>query len=154
MGGNGSSLQAGQQSVLRIIHDDRERCGEWAIEHLDYVTTWGTEYECLGLERDGELVAVVVYNFYTGNDIAMHIASDGSRRWLCKSFLHAGFHYPFVKLGVRRVTGYVPANNEIALKFDTHLGFRYEGTLRDALPDCDVHILGMLRRECRWLGES
>ena len=57
-----------------------------------------------------------------------------------------------MQLGCRRVTGYVPAANARARRLDEHLGFVYEGRLREALPDGqDVLVLGMLRRECRWL---
>jgi RimJ/RimL family protein N-acetyltransferase len=56
-----------------------------------------------------------------------------------------------VQLGVQRVTGYVPASNAAALRFDRHLGFVEEGRLREALPGGeDVIVLGMLKRECRW----
>lgn len=138
--------------TTRIVHDDRERVGEWVAERIGIKESWGEWFQALGLERDGELVAGVVYNFYSvGNDIAMHVASDGSRRWMTKSFLRAVFHYPFVKLGVRRVTGYVPASNEAAQTFDEHIGFVREGVMREAAHGEDVIVYGMLRSECKYV---
>ena len=124
--------------------------GEWAKDRIGYVENWGEWYQAIGLERRGVLIAGCVFNFYTGSDISVHIASD-SRRWATHEFLRACFGYPFHQLKVRRLTGYVPSKNAAARKLDEHLGFRLEGVKRDALPDDDLCIYGMTRAECRWL---
>ena len=135
----------------RLVLTEKERCGEFARSRIPHVPSWGEWYEAIGLERDGELVAAVIYNFYSDCDIAMHIAAVPGRRWLNREFLRAAFRYPFVQLEVQRVTGYVPEKNVDALRFDLHLGFVQEGRMREALPGGeDVIVLGMLERECRW----
>ena len=135
----------------RLILDDKDRLGNWALARITRVPSWGEWFEAIGLERDGVLAAVVVYTFWSGADIAMHVAAVPGRRWLTRGFLRAVFRYPFVQLGCRRVTGYVPALNADALRFDAHLGFRREGVMREALDNGeDVIVLGMLERECRW----
>ena len=134
----------------QIILDQKERCGEWARARIPHVESWGEWFEAIGLEKDGELVAVVVYNLFSGADIAMHVAAEPGRRWMTRAFLRTVFRYPFVQLECRRVTGYVPASNADALRFDRHLGFKEEGRMREALPDDDVIVLGMLKRECRF----
>lgn len=136
--------------MRRLVLDQRERVGEFVKALLPYVESWGEWYAAIGLESDGDLVSGVVYNFYTGPDIAMHVVGVGPT-WLSRSYLRAAFKYPFVQLGCRRVTGYVPASNSRAQRFDEHLGFQREGLLRHALPDDDVIVYGMLREECRWL---
>ena len=45
----------------------------------------------------------------------------------------------------------VPAKNKAALRFDLHLGFKQEGIIRNALPDDDIILLGMLKSECIYL---
>ncbi len=136
----------------RVVYDERERVGEWVRERVGLYESWGEWYQAIGLERDGELVAGVVYNFYSrGNDIAIHVASDGSRRWMTREFLRAVFRYPFIQLGVRRVTGYVPASNADARRFDEHIGFVQEGVMREAANGEDMVVYGMLARECRYL---
>lgn len=135
----------------RIVHDDRERCAAFASALIPHVTSWGEWYQALGLERDGELVAAVIFNLYSGADIAMHVAAVPGRRWMTRSFLRAVFHYVFVKCGCRRVSGWVPAKNLEAQRFDEHIGFKREGLMRHALPDDDVVVMGMLREECRFL---
>lgn len=135
----------------RIILDERDRLAAWAQARIAHVPSWGEWCEAIGLERDGELAAVVVYNLYSDCDIAMHVAAVPGRRWMTREFLRVVFRYPFRQLGVRRVTGYVPEKNTDALRFDLHLGFVREGLMRNALPDDNIIILGMLRDECRFL---
>lgn len=136
---------------FRIVFDERERFGEWARARIPHVHSWGEWYQAIGLERDGEIVAACIFNLYSTSDIAMHIASIPGGRWMTKSYLRAVFEYPFLQLGVRRVTGYVPAKNFAAQRFDEHIGFTLEGLMREALPDDDVLLYGMLKRECRWV---
>lgn len=135
----------------RIVWNDRERVGDWAIARIPHVTNWGERYQAIGLERDGELCAAVVFNLYSGADIAMHVAAVPGRRWLNREYMRACLGYPFLQLQVRRISGFVPARNAEARKFDEHLGFKVEGVMRNALPDDDVIVYGMLREECRFL---
>lgn len=137
--------------MKRLVLDERERCGEWARERVDYIDTWGDDFQAIGYERDGRLIAVCVFNFYTGYDMALHIAAEPGALWCTREFLTACFRYAFVQNGCRRVTGYVPAKNSKALRLDEHLGFVYEGRKREALPDDDLVILGMTRGACRYL---
>jgi RimJ/RimL family protein N-acetyltransferase len=71
---------------------------------------------------------------------------------MTRSYLRAVFRYPFVQLGVRRVSGFVPASNAQAIRFNEHLGFKREGLMREALWDDDVIVFGMLRQECKYHG--
>jgi RimJ/RimL family protein N-acetyltransferase len=135
--------------VRRVILNERDRCAEWARQRIPHVPSWGEWCETIGLEDDGELLAVVVYNLYSGADIAMHIAAVPGRLWMTREFLRVAFRYPFVQLGCRRVSGFVPASNADAQRFDEHLGFRREGLMRHALPDDDIIVYGMLREEAR-----
>lgn len=137
--------------MRHVILNERDRCAEWARQRIAHVPSWGEWCEAIGLEDDGELLAVVVYNLYSGADIAMHIAAVPGRRWMTREFLRVAFRYPFVQLKCRRVSGFVPASNTDALRFDLHLGFVREGLMREALENGeDVIVLGMLERECRW----
>ena len=135
--------------MKRVILDQRDRCAEWARQRIPHVPSWGEWCEAIGLEDDGELLAVVVYNLYSSADIAMHIAAVPGRRWMTREFLRVAFRYPFVQLKCRRVSGYVPASNADAQRFDEHLGFQREGLMRHALPDDDIIVYGMLREEAR-----
>lgn len=124
----------------------------WANERINSPGRFPEDTGSIAIMRDGELVAVCVFTEYTGAGVAMNIASDGSKRWMTKSFLRACFEWPFHYLKVARVTGLVRADQPDVMKFDEHLGFKREGVLRKAEPDgTDLIIYGMLREECRWI---
>lgn len=114
-----------------------------------------TDSCAIGLEKDGDLKAGVVYNGHVeGNSIQMHVAAVPGRRWLTRSFLRAAFRYPFLQLGLRRVTLLIPARNIPSRRFAQGLGFQLEGIAREgASPTEDLCIYGMLARECRWTQE-
>lgn len=134
----------------KLIYGQEDRLLPWAQERIG--VAFRRDAYTLGLERDGELVAVVVYDSFSLVDCAMHIASDGSGAWMNKSLLVSAFAYPFIQLGLLRVTGLVPATNEAALKFDEHLGFVREGYHPKAAPDGgDLVSMGLLKENCRFV---
>lgn len=81
----------------------------------------------------------------------MHVASDGSKNWMTKSYLQICFDYPFNQLKLNKIIGVVDSMNTQALKFDKHLGFVEEAVIKDAGPKGDLHILTMTRQQCRFL---
>lgn len=97
------------------------------------------------------LLAGVLFEDWNGANIVMHVAALPGRHWLCREFLWYCFHYPFIELGVKRVTGIVPSTNLEARRFDEHLGFTLEATLKDAHPTGDLLIYVMRKEDCRWL---
>lgn len=120
-------------------------------EHIPGKDEFAPTDPSIGLLKDGKLIAGVVFNNYCGSSICMHVAST-EKGWLNKEFLRACFRYPFHQLKVNRITALVRADNEDALRFDEHLGFKREGLIRRGDDDgCDLHLLGMLKEECRWL---
>jgi RimJ/RimL family protein N-acetyltransferase len=106
----------------------------------------------IGLERDGDLVAGVIYEGHNGHNIWMHVAAEPGKRWLNRAFLHTCFAYPFEQLKLSRVSGYVEAKNTDARRFDEHLGFKHEATLHGAASDGgDVLIYAMRREDCKYV---
>lgn len=110
----------------------------------------------IGIERNGNLIGGVVYNhWFPGIDIQMHIAGARGEPWLSRPILNALFYYPFVELGLRRVTSPVAASNDACLRLVRHLGAVHEGTLRRGwFNGEDLLVFGMLREECRWLKDK
>ncbi len=134
-----------------VIYGQDERVCAWVSEKIrenDFIFA-----RAIGLEQDGELIAGVVYENYTGKNITMHVAAVPGKRWLNREFLFRSFAYPFLQLDCNRVTGLVRADNLEAQKFDEHLGFKKEGLLRQACEGgTDLILYGMLKTECRWIG--
>jgi RimJ/RimL family protein N-acetyltransferase len=105
----------------------------------------------IGLERDGELVAGVVFEGFSHYTIWMHMACAPGA-WASRRFVRACFAYPFRQLGVKAVRGYVNESNERALDIDFRLGFELEARLTEAAPDGgDILILVMRREACRYV---
>jgi len=133
-----------------LVYGDEARLLPWAQARVG--VNFRSDAKAIGVEREGELRAVVVYDGFSDTDCYMHIASDGSRGWMTKSLLLAAFAYPFIQCGFRRVTGLVPASNREALEFDEHIGFVREGYHPEAGPNGDDLVsLGLLRRNCRFI---
>lgn len=133
-----------------LIYEPTDELLQWAAKRIG-IERFRDDARVIGTVSGDRLRAVVVFDTFSRSDCNMHVASDGSTRWLTRAFLHRVFHYPFVECGLRRVTALVPASNTRALTFDRKLGFRDEGYLRDAMPDDDLVVLGMIRSECNYI---
>ncbi|WP_253724689.1 hypothetical protein [Burkholderia multivorans] len=85
--------------MKRIVWDDPDRIMRFVAERTGEERY--RDFSAIGLERDGELVAGVVYQLYTGpgGSILMHVASDGSREWLSRAYLAACFRYRHSAIG-------------------------------------------------------
>ena len=126
---------------------------EWVAQRTNEFGDFGAS-QGLGWERDGSLVAGVVYADWNGPNVVCHIASDGSRRWLTRAYLWAIFDYPFRQLKVKRITVTVGEGNKDSRRFVEHLGFTMEATLQQAHPTGDLLVYRMFEKECRWLHED
>lgn len=152
--------------MRQVVYGDDARYIEWASQRIG--VRFPSDAKAIGLARaddvgapggdrdsSGRLIlASVVFEGFSECDCNMHVASDGTARWLNREYIVRCFAYPFLQCGLRRVTGKVPAKNTEALKFDQHLGFRIEGRCQDAMPDDDIIILGLLKRDCRWIPQE
>lgn len=135
------------------VTEDQPGLLAWAAERIGLIR-FKDDAKAIGIKRRGQLIAVVVYDAFAECDVNMHVASDGSRYWLTREVLKVVFHYPFVQLGLRRVTGLIPTKKADAIRFNAHLGFKLEGLCPEAMPDDDLQIRGMLRRECRFIPQE
>ena len=137
--------------MIEIVYD-KSIIGPWVCHRTggSYVEQ---DSQTIGLVRNGELVAGVLYDHYNGRSIAMHVAAIG-KFWMTRQYLHACFHYPFIQLGVNKILGLVDSTNLAAQKFDEHLGFKAEAIIKDAAPQGDLIIYSMTAADCRFLGET
>lgn len=123
---------------------------EWVAKRVNEHGNFGAA-QGIGWAKGGELVAGVVFNDFNGPNICMHVASDGTKRWMTREFLRTCFDYPFNQCGVKRITGLVGEGNVEARKFDEHIGFVLETQLWGAHPTGNLMVYVMWRYQCRWL---
>jgi hypothetical protein len=113
--------------------------------------------KCIAQLSDaGAIAAVVVYTRFANGNCEMSVASDGSRRWLNRTFLYWSFAVPFLQYRCRRVMAVADVRDPAVVEFDRSIGFVEEGRLRRWFrqldgSESDGVLFGMLREECRWL---
>jgi hypothetical protein len=105
----------------------------------------------IGWERNGRLVAGVMYNEYNEANIHIHSRVDG---YVPMQFYWTIFDYPFKQLGVKRLSGIVYSTNLKAQKLNEHLGFQREAILRNYFPEANAIVYVMFKDDCRFLGEK
>jgi RimJ/RimL family protein N-acetyltransferase len=135
--------------MTSIVWDQPEHVGTWVCERTGGKYS-SVDSAAIGLERNGSLIAGVLFDHYNGRSIAMHVAADGPH-WLNRAYLKACFAYPFIQLGVEKILGLVDSMNVAARRFDEHLGFVLEATIRDAAPHGDLLIYSMTADQCRFI---
>lgn len=134
--------------MRRIVVHENDRVGAWIEAHAGGFYRAGGQ--CIGLERDGVLIAGVLFDYWNHASIYMHVAAEG-KNWLDREYLRVCFDYPFRQLGAKVVIGLVPSGNVRARRFDEHLGFKLQATIPDGHPDGELLIYTMRKEECRWL---
>ena len=130
---------------------DSERIGNWVCEKA------GGRYQIgntgIGYEKDGDLIAGVMYDGFNGSNISIHSRIDNPRI-VPKKFYWMVFDYPFNQLNVKRLSGIVCFNNNKAQRLNEHLGFKREAVLGDYFPEGDAIVYVMRKDDCRFLGEK
>ena len=105
--------------------------------------------QAIGLERDGQIIAGVIYENWNGASIVCHIAIEGR---MTKGFLKTIFVYPFKFCKVKKIIVPVSSTHAKSLKLVTKMGFVEEARVKDAAPDGDIIFLTLAREKCRFLG--
>jgi RimJ/RimL family protein N-acetyltransferase len=112
------------------------------------------------MHGDAELVAVAVYSERRGANIEMSIAAD-TPRWATRHVIGQLLSYPFTVFGCRRITAVVREDNARSRRLVGGMGFKHEGTMRDAFEGADAMIFGLTKHDwaagrwhCRLLQEA
>lgn len=133
-----------------IVSDRPDIVGPWvcSLSGGTWIKGRGT---ALGLVRDNQIIAGVLYEDWNGANVNVHIAANGVN-WLNREFLRVMFDYPFRQLGCNRLTSVTYSGNHASLRFQKHLGFEHEAVLREAHPTGDLIVMAMHRDKCKWFG--
>lgn len=135
-----------------LVYGGDERVAKWVGEQLMRDAESFSPCKAIGIERDGKLIAGVVYNKYEPNLlIEMSIASL-DKRWCTRHNLIALFRYPFIQLNLKRVQALCSANDKGVQMFLKRLGFIHEGVHPCAYHDGGTaYSFGMLKHQCRYI---
>lgn len=135
-----------------LTMDKQEVLLRWAGARIG-IDSWRSDSYALGLlEPDGRVIAVGVLNMFHDQGAWVHLAADRSRNWLCApELLPQVFAWPFIELGLERLTARIAMGNIESQIAALRLGFHVEGAEPRGFNGQDVAIFGMLRGECPWL---
>lgn len=138
--------------MIEIVAQPKLEIAEFvnARQGLPLDHSWG-HFNALGLVKDGELKAGVIYNNMDGANLCVHVGAVNGCQWLTPKFLFSAFDYPFNQLGMRRVTAPIKSNRKNVIEFARNLGFTHDGTLKNYYADDDLHLYGLLKEDCRFL---
>ena len=128
-----------------MVYGQDEFVAPWVQARLPDSRGWQFP-ATIGILKDGELIAGLVYHDYTRRSIQISMAST-SPEWCNRRTLKRIFGYPFVQLKVSRITVCTHVNNERMRSLANRLGFVQEGVLREGYPDGDMIVYGMLAEE-------
>ena len=102
----------------------------------------------IGLKKDGEFIAGVIYENWHGRSITCHIAVTGR---MTPAYLFAIFDYPFNVCKVGKIIVPISSANITSIRFVEKMGFQEEARIKDAMADGDMVILTMPKERCKYL---
>ena len=102
----------------------------------------------IGLKKDGEFIAGVIYENWHGRSITCHIAVTGR---MIPAYLFAIFDYPFNVCKVGKIIVPVSSANLTSIKFVEKMGFYEEARINNAMADGDMVIFTMPKEQCKYL---
>lgn len=124
--------------------------GFWVAQRIGGVFTPANSV-AIGLEKDGTLIAGIMYEHWNGRSIVAHIAIEGR---MTPAFVGAIFDYAYNVCGAEKAIVPVGSHNVKSQKLVEHMGFSEEGRLKDAQPDGDIILYTLKKSDCRFLGEK
>lgn len=103
------------------------------------------------LDDAGNPLAVTIYNRFSPHNCEMSIATNGSRKWASKKYIGICYRYPFIQMGVARISVVIEEKNSKSLMLCRKLGHVEEARLKSWFGDQDGILMRMTREECKWL---
>ena len=121
--------------------------GHWVAKRVDYGFL-ETRANAVGLKRNNELIAGVIYENWNHQSIWCHFAIQGQ---LTPAYLAAIFDYPYNICQVEKIICPVGSDNEQSIKVVKKMGFTEEGRIKEGRPHGDIVFYTLRRNDCRFL---
>lgn len=132
-----------------IVVGQNERVGAFVANRIGN-SKW-VDYQAIGIEKDGEIIAGVVIDGYVpGARCSIHCAGDG-KKWLTREFLAIVFSYVFQQIDCKVVVNPVNSSNKDSVRFTSHLGFKEVARIPGGYVDGDLLIFTLNKEDCRWI---
>lgn len=106
--------------------------GRWVSERTTSTGEIGFDgaYSAIGVVRDKEIIAGFIFHDWnpTYKTIQMTLAAH-TPRWGTRRIIEGLLRYPFVELGVQRITVLINENNHASLRLAEGVGFKREAVI-------------------------
>lgn len=145
--------------MTQLIYGQDKAVSLWVAKKLPHIQIDSVD-KCVAIgisSNDGEeMFAGAVYYNYKETDIEMSFASDNPKCTTARN-IGAVLAYPFVQLGVQRITSVVMKSNKRMRRLLEGIGFVNEGTVRHAFKGKNGNpingiLYGMVHAESeKWL---
>ena len=101
-----------------------------------------------------ETVGACIMDNWTQNSVQCHFMLTNPLV-LRHKFIECCFDFLFINKGIARIYGLVPADNEKAVKLNTHMGFTIKARLEEAFEVGVDYLLMELKREnCKFIEQK
>lgn len=130
---------------------DRQFEWDWFKERTHVIRCEDTQGIVAFDERG--IQGVLVADSFSPDSCNVHMAIDNPHV-IRHGFLHEIGRHLFIQCKRNHIFGLVPANNEKALKFDLHIGFKEVCRIPDGVgTGTDYVVLRMDKSECPWIAQ-
>lgn len=131
---------------MRLISDPSLTpiIGNWVSERASNTGEIGFSgaYEAIGVIDGNEIIAGFVFHDWNPVYKTIHITlAAHTPRWGTRRNIEGILRYPFVELGVQRITVTINENNHASLRLAEGVGFKREAVLEKAAGDYGDIIL-------------
>lgn len=132
-------------SVYYPTPQEKQAIHEWLVSHVPGSTPLDTEYQIIGVRRNDELVAAALFHDFSPVNLYLIFAAT-TPRWAHPYVVGKILAYPFITLGVARLSAICHIKNIDVRNLMIGLGFRHEGTHADLFPPYKGLSFGMTRK--------
>jgi len=113
--------------MTRLIFNHDEELARWAEFYYPDCSPLARPLTTIGIEsQGGEILGVAIYHDFSDNDVQITFVT-ATPRWATPGNVRAILHYPFIQLGVKRMTAVTNKSNKKARKLLEGIGFKLEG---------------------------
>ena len=123
----GYGLYNTDKVMTQLIFNQDDKLAAWAEAMYPKCAPLSRPLTAIGVaSSEGKLIGVAIYHNFRQNDLEITFVT-ADPRWATPGNVRAILHYPFIQLGVERMTAITEKSNKKARKLMEKLGFCLEG---------------------------
>ncbi len=135
---------------MTFTHYDHNMHGEWTRRFIQPVFCEGMR-GIMAHRDDGSIAGGVILDSWTPNSCQVHIGAETPMVW--KHGLHKEvFKYVFGTCKKTHMFGFTPGNNDVAVRFNEHIGFKEVYRAENGFADnVDFIVYRLDKADCKYL---